>query len=408
MSNLAEVKPGIWWVGAVDWDERNIHGQLTDYGTSYNAYVILDEHPTLIDTVKAPFADELIANIAQVIDLACIEYIVSNHGEMDHSGALPALCAAAPNATVYSTAKNGVKFLEGEFGRTITLPIVGVKSGDVLDLGARTLQFVETPLVHWPDNMVTYCVEEKLLFSNDAFGQHYGTRGRFDDEVPYDELMRQVSIYYANIVAPFSKMVASALKKLALFDIETIAPAHGVIWRSHVEDVLAAYGRFARQEHGNDAVMVYDSMWGSTEKMARCIAGAFEKAGVRTHVYDLKDGRFSDALTDLLDAKYLVVGSPTRNNAMLPNIAYFMCEVRGLFPKGDRVGVAFGSYGWAPTGQTEVAGALEAAGYAQPFGVLSCNWVPDEADLAELEERIASGLAAEGAEGADEVVAAEA
>ncbi len=391
-----EVKSGIWWVGAVDFDMRNIHGQMTDFGTSYNAYLILDEHPTLIDTVKAPFADALLDNVAKLIDPAQVEYVIANHGELDHAGSLPQICAAMPNATIYASVK-GTKFLAGELGDALTLPVVGVKTGDELNIGARTLSFVETSMVHWPDSMVTYCAADKILFSNDAFGQHYGTEGRFDDQVPYDELMRQVAIYYANIVVPFSRMVAGVLGRCKALDFDTIAPAHGVIWRTHVADILNVYERYATQEHGTDAVVVFDSMWESTEKMAHAIAQGFERAGVKAHVYDLKDGRYSDALADLLDATFIAVGSPTRNNTMLPPVAYFLCELKGLFPKSDRKALAFGSYGWAPSGPKAVAAELEAAGYEQPFGLITHNWVPTDADLeaiaASVEEGVRASLA---------------
>ena len=382
-----EVKPGIWWVGAVDFDMRNIHGQMTDCGTSYNAYLILDEHPTLIDTVKAPFADALLDNVAKLIDPAKVEYVIANHGELDHAGSLPRICEAMPNATIYASTK-GTKILAGELGEGLTLPVVGVKTGDELNIGARTLSFVETPMVHWPDSMVTYCAADKVLFSNDAFGQHYGTEGRFDDEVPYDQLMREVAIYYANIVVPFSKMVGGVLAKCQGLDFDTIAPAHGVIWRSHVADILETYARYAAQSHGNDAVVVFDSMWDSTDKMAHAVARGFEQAGVKAHVYDLKDGRYSDALADLLDAVYVAVGSPTRNNTMLPPVAYFLCELKGLFPKSDRKALAFGSYGWAPSGPKEVAASLEAAGYEQLGEPIACNWVPSQADLDDIAARV--------------------
>lgn len=392
MGKPVEIKPNIWWVGAVDFDMRNIHGQVTDSGTSYNAYLILDEHPTLIDTVKAPFADELLDNIRQLIDPAKIEYVVANHGEMDHSGSIAAVCQASPRATIVCTGK-GEKILRGEFHEDISLPVRTVKTGDTINLGAHTLSFTEVPMVHWPDSMVTYCAEEKLLFSNDAFGQHYGTVERFDDEVPADTLERMVAIYYANIVEPFNRQVGAALKKLAPLDIQMIAPSHGVVWRTHVADIIARYEGFAADAHGNDAVIVYDSMWGSTEKMAQAIAAGFERAGMKVHVYDLKEGRFSDALTDVLDASFVCVGSPTRNNTMLPYASYFLTELAGLFGKNDRKGLAFGSYGWAPAGPKAIAKQLEEMGYEQPISPIMFNWVPTEADLEAMTNRIAQEFA---------------
>ena len=386
-----EVKPGVWWVGGIDWNERNFHGYSTDRGSTYNAYLIVDDHPTLIDTCKAPFADDLIERISHVIDPSAIEYVVANHVEMDHSGGLPRVMAAAPNAKVYASAEWGVKGLRAHYGDIAEY--VGVKTGDELNIGARTLRFVETLMVHWPDNMVTFSPQDKILFSNDAFGQHFASSMHFDDEVGLPEVMAQAQKYYANIVMPYSHMVRRALDACSGLDFDMIAPSHGVIWRSHVADILAKYDRWADQETDEYALVVYDTMWHSTEAMAMQIAETFIEAGIPVRIFDLKVNHISDIMTELLDAKYLAVGSPTLNNTMMPTVAAFLCYVKGLAPRVSRVGIPFGSSGWSSKGPDAVAAALQDAGFSLDFGTLSCTWIPDDDVLKGIEKTVAEGLA---------------
>ena len=385
-----EVKPGIWWVGGIDWNERNFHGYSTEKGSTYNAYLIVDEHPTLIDTCKKPFADDLIERISHIIDPSRIEYVIANHVEMDHSGSLPRIMEAAPGATIYASAEWGVKGLKAHYGDAYTY--VGVKTGDSLCIGRRTLQFVETLMVHWPDNMVTFCPEDKILFSNDAFGQHFASSMHFDDEVGLPAVMEQAQKYYANIVMPYSHMVRRALDACAGLDFDMIAPSHGIIWRSHVADILEKYNAWANQEYGEYALVVYDSMWHSTEAMGRQIAEAFIEKGIPVRLFDLKANHISDIITELLEARYLAVGSPTLNNTMMPTVASFLCYVKGLTPRKSRVGIPFGSYGWSPKGPEAVAAALADAGYTLDFGTITCNWVPKEEDLASIERVIGEGI----------------
>ena len=385
-----EVKPGIWWVGGIDWNERNFHGYSTEKGSTYNAYLIVDEHPTLIDTCKKPFADDLIERISHIIDPSRIEYVIANHVEMDHSGSLPRIMEAAPGATIYASAEWGVKGLKAHYGDAYTY--VGVKTGDSLCIGRRTLQFVETLMVHWPDNMVTFCPEDKILFSNDAFGQHFASSMHFDDEVGLPAVMEQAQKYYANIVMPYSHMVCRALNACAGLDFDMIAPSHGIIWRSHVADILEKYNAWANQEYGEYALVVYDSMWHSTEAMGRQIAEAFIEKDIPVRLFDLKANHISDIITELLEARYLAVGSPTLNNTMMPTVASFLCYVKGLTPRKSRVGIPFGSYGWSPKGPEAVAAALADAGYTLDFGTITCNWVPKEEDLASIERVIGEGI----------------
>ncbi len=269
-----------------------------------------------------------------------------------------------------------------------------MKTGDTLCIGKRTLTFVQTPMVHWPDNMVTLDVEDRILFSNDAFGQHFASSKRFDDENDYSEIMKQARKYYANIVLPYRAQAAAAVKAVRGIQdqIDLIAPAHGVIWRSHVADILDAYEQvFTSGKLVDKAVVAYDTMWQSTDKMAHAIADAFLAEGVEVHLFDLKDTHPSDVMLYLMDAKYVAVGSPTLNSQMLANVAGFLTYMKGLSPKAnnaERIGIAFGSYGWAPLGPKNVQAELEAAGFQMPLPVQAINWIPSQDQLDALRDAV--------------------
>ncbi|WP_165173199.1 FprA family A-type flavoprotein [Adlercreutzia sp. ZJ242] len=393
MLRALEIKPDVYWVGGIDWNERNFHGYTTDRGSTYNAYLILDEHVTLIDTCKPEFADELIERISDIIDPARIEYVVSNHVEQDHSGAIPAVMERAPHAKIVTSSPHGLKGLAAHYGDAYEY--VPVKTGDILCIGKRTLAFTATVMVHWPDNMVTYSPHDKILFSNDAFGQHFASSKHFDDEVGLPEVLAQAKKYYANIVMPYSRHVVRALGALADADIDMIAPSHGVIWRSHVPEIMAEYARWSSLEPEEYAVVVYDSMWHTTEAMAHQIVEAFIEAGTPTRLFDLKANHISDIMTEVLPAKYVAVGSPTLNNGMMPTVAAFLCYLKGLSPKGGwpgRVGIPFGSFGWGKNGPDEVAESLEKCGFDLAFGTLTHQWTEDEEGLGQLHEAVLAGL----------------
>ena len=392
MLHAVEVKPDVYWVGGVDWNERNFHGYTTDRGSTYNAYLIMDEQPTLIDTCKPAFADALVERVREVVDPARIEHIVANHVEQDHSGALPALCALAPNARIYASAPHGVSGLAAHYGDRGYVP---VKTGDTLAIGKRTLTFTQTVMVHWPDNMVAYSDADRILFSNDAFGQHFASSKRFDDEVGLPEVLAQAKKYYANIVMPYSRHVQRALGALGGLDIDMIAPSHGVVWRSHVPEILDTYACWSSLAPEDYAVVVYDSMWHTTEAMAREILEAFIECGVPARLFDLKANHISDIMTEVLSAKYVAVGSPTLNNGMMPTVAAFLCYLKGLSPKTGwegRVGIPFGSYGWGKNGPDEVAEALEKCGFDLALGTLAHQWTADAASLEELQRAVVDGV----------------
>lgn len=382
MLNAIEISPKVWWIGGIDWNERLFHGYTTERGITYNAYLIMDEKITLIDTCKATFADELVQRISQVVDPAKIDVVITNHVEMDHSGSLPVIHKIAPNAEIYASAGAGVNELRAHFGIEAT----PVKTGDTLCIGERTLSFVTTPMVHWPDNMVTYSDVDKILFSNDAFGQHFATTKRFDDENDMCEVMKQAKKYYANIVWPYGMQAGRALAAVKGLELKMIAPSHGCIWRSHIDEIIAKYEEWTTYQTQEKAVVVFDSMWHSTESMAREICDAFIAEGISAQLIDVKSTHISDIMLYMCDAKYVAVGSPTLNSNMLPTVASFLTYMRGLSPKNEqRIGLAFGSYGWAPLGPKQVYAELENAKFQLPVPVVAQQWVPSEENLAELQ-----------------------
>lgn len=383
--NCVEVKKGIYFVGAVDWNVRSFHGYSTNRGATYNAYLIIDEKITLIDTVKAPFADELIRRISSIVDPEKIDYIISNHVEMDHSGAIPAIMKVAKNATIITSAPSGLKGLQAHYGSDYNY--MSVKAGDTLSLGERSLTFVATPMLHWPDNMVTYCPEEKILFSNDAFGQHFASSKHFDVDVNLEEVYQEAKKYYANILMLYGKQAAKALEIVRSLDLEMICPSHGIIWTEHIPEILDKYEEFATGGAKEKALIVYDSMWHSTEKMAHAILEGFAKKGMETKLYDLKENHISDIMTEVLDAKYIAVGSPTLNNTMMPTVASFLCYMEGLHPENKKA-FAFGSYGWGGQAVAKIQDKLKEIGLEVICDPIKANYIPSEETLNEIENKV--------------------
>ena len=385
MLNAIEISPKVWWVGGIDWNERLFHGYTTERGITYNAYLILDEKVTLIDTTKITFADELEQRIGQVIDPSKIDVVITNHVGMDHSGSLPVIHKLAPNAEIYASAPAGVKEIYAHYG----IEVKGVKTGDTLNIGERTLSFVQTPMVHWPDNMVTYSDKDQILFSNDAFGQHYATTKRFDDENDRCELFKQAKKYYANIVWPYGAQAHKALEAVKGLDLKMIAPSHGCIWRSYIAEILEDYEAWTTYQTQDKAVVVFDSMWHSTDKMAREICDAFLNEGISAQLIDLKNNHISDIMLWMCDAKYVAVGSPTLNSNMLPTVAAFLTYMRGLSPRNQqRIGLAFGSYGWSPLGPKQVYDEMVKDKFDMAAPVIAQQWIPSKEDLTNLQTQV--------------------
>jgi flavorubredoxin len=386
-----KLRENIYWVGGIDWDLRNFHGYLTQRGSTYNAYLIIDEKITLIDNVKYYLYDEMIQRISHIIDPAKIDYIVQNHVEMDHSGGMEYLMKAIPNAKIFSNAM-GIKGLKLHFKKDWNFQ--EVKTGDVIQLGKHSLSFLTTPMVHWPDNMVTYCPEEKILFSNDAFGQHIASSERLVADYPLSIVMEEARKYYANIVLPYGKQVQKVLETAKTLDIEMIAPSHGLIWTDHIGEIINAYHDWAYNvANPRKALIIYDTMWHSTQKMAYAIADAFENLGVHIRMYNLQENHISDIMTQIITAKYICVGSPTLNSSILPTVAGFLYYLKGLSPK-DRVGLAFGSYGWG--GQSvdivhNLLGDAKECGFTM-LDPIKIQYIPDEEALKNITKHVEENI----------------
>ena len=394
MDKSVALKEGVFWVGAVDWNVREFHGYSTSRGTTYNAYLVKAEKTALVDTVKAEFFPELMAQIKAVMDPAEIDYLVVNHVEMDHSGALPLFMEIASRAQIVAT-DNGIKGLARHYRQD--WPTLKVRTGDEISLGGKTLQFLEAYMLHWPDSMFTYLKEDKVLLPNDGFGQHYASHQRFDDEIDNLELtMEEAAKYFGNILMPLAPLIPPLLKKVEKMglQIDMIAPSHGIIWRSHIGKILQAYKDWSTGVARDQALIIYDSMWGSTEAMAKAIAQGMSRVGLENKLIHLRKNHYSDIVKEILTAKVLVIGSPTINEGVFPSVALLLSYLKGLHPLKKR-GMAFGSYGWSGEATKVVEAEMKAMGIEILEPGLGVVYVPGEEELQqcmELGERIAGSM----------------
>ena len=374
-----KIAEGVYDVGVIDWNIRDFHGYSTYRGTSYNAFLVIDEKVALIDTVKAPFADELLGNISQIIDPQKIDYVISNHTEMDHSGSLPRIMQAVGENKPLYCSKLGAKNLASHFPNAWNYH--PVKDGEELSLGKRTLSFMETRMIHWPDSMFSYLKEDHILFSSDGFGQHYAGFDKFDDQAG-SEAMVQAKKYYANILLLYAPRILKLIEKVVAsgIQIDIICPDHGVIWRKEPAKIIDMYLKWSRQETEKKAVVIYDTMWKSTEIMAKAIAEGISLTGVMVKPIHIRSSHRSDIMTDVLDSAAVVVGSPTLNNQMFPTVADVLTYMKGLKPVG-RIGGAFGSYGWSGESVRLVAAELEAMKFQMIDAGPRIQYVPGGDDI---------------------------
>jgi len=345
--HITEIADRIHWVGVVDWNLRDFHGFTTSKGGTYNAFVMDGGEPVLIDTVKAPFKDAFLEKVRSVVDLRKIKHFIVNHIEPDHSGSFPATMELLPNATIYASenARAGLHRYY-DFDRKIRV----VKTGETLKAGNRIFQFVETPMAHWPDSMISYMPEERVLFSSDIFGQLIAMSERFDDEIdpPYDD----AALYYANIIFPFNHVVLKTLGLLPKLKIapELILPDHGIFWRKHIGDIVDRYRSWASGECAQGALILYDSMWGSTEIMANGLYDALVNRGLKVRKLHIRSNPFSRIVTEILFSKAVLIGTPTINNTLFPTVGHVLIYLQGLNPGPGRLWGTFGSYGWGGGG----------------------------------------------------------
>lgn len=356
-----KIKNNIYSVGVIDKDIRIFHGYYTPIGTTYNSFLVIDEKITLVDFVKEHFTDEFLKNIEEVLQGRTIDYIICNHVEPDHSGALPKVTEKYPEAIIYGTA-NCQKGLKAYYP-TAKYNFNVVKMGDTLNTGKYNFKFIPMPMVHWPDSMSTYLDEEKILFSNDAFGQHMGTGEVLDTNCGLEKLLDRAADYYANIVLPFGMQVNKLIESVSPLDIQMVCPSHGVVLTKYLPEMLQKYVSWSKNETNEKKVLiVYDTMWGTTKKLAEQLKQEYTENGFNVEVINLTEKHYSHAMAKLLEAKYIFVGSPTLNNQMLPSVIAFLTYMKGLKPKG-RVGKAFGSYGWSGESISQINDLLLSCGF---------------------------------------------
>jgi flavorubredoxin len=381
-----ELVKGVSWIGVVDWGLRHFHGfeLSTHRGSTYNAYLVRDEKIAVVDTVWGPFSEQFIENLRELVDPARIDYVVANHAESDHSGSLPSLMRLAPNATLVCSRK-GAESIPGHYHEN--WPTKVVKTGDSIRLGAKSLVFVEAPMLHWPDSMFTYVTGANLLLSNDAFGQHYATSFRFNDQVDQVELFQEAQKYYANILTPFSELVLKKIEEvLALkLPVDMICPSHGVLWRKDPLQIVRKYQEWARQVPERRAVILFDTMWNGTRRMAEAISAGLSAEGVPAVLFSMAESDRNDVIAEVFRAHTVFVGSPTLNRGLLPTIMPVLEDLKGLRFR-NKIAAGFGTYGWSGESLAIIEEHLKSCGFAMPVPGVKAMWQPGKDDLARCED----------------------
>ncbi len=376
-----KIVDGVYWVGVADWGLRHFHGfeLSTHKGSSYNSYLIKDEKIALIDTVWEPFAEEFLSKLQRVVDLESIDYVIANHGEVDHSGALPALMEKIPEATLVVSPR-GEESLRYHYHQDWNFQVV--KTGDRISLGRKELVFIEAPMLHWPDSMFTYLTEDNILMSNDAFGMHYASSGLFDDLVDMEEVLREAVKYYANILTPFSRQVVKKIEELKKMEVpvDIIAPSHGIIWRKDPGKIIDLYYRWGRGESQERIIIAYDTMWEATARMAYAIEEGIHEEGIDCRLLPLAVTDRNDVVAEVFQARGLLLGSPTFNRSILPTVAPFLEEVKGLRFQ-NKLGAAFGSYGWSGEAVSILEKNLKEAGIEVLQEGINVKFQPNQEDL---------------------------
>ena len=381
-----QLKDGVEWVGVVVWGLREFHGHelSTHRGSSYNSYLIRDDKTVLVDTVWEPFREEFMDKLRDAVDPDEIDIVVANHSEIDHSGALPDVMRECPNATLV-TSERGEESIRGHYHEDWNFRTVN--TGDSIDIGENELMFVEAPMLHWPDSMFTYLTGKNILMPNDAFGQHYATGYRFNDQVDQEELWEEALKYYVNILTPFSALVEKKIQEVLELGlpVDIIAPSHGVIWRDNPMQIVEKYREWAAQEPEERATVVYDSMWDATRRMADAIGEGLADEGIEHKVIDAAQTDRNDLLVEVFKSRTLAVGSPTFNSGVLPTIAPLCQDLQGLKFK-NKIGAAFGSYGWSGEATRHIQEHLEQADFEVLDDPLAVKWQPNREDLEKCRE----------------------
>jgi len=390
MRNMSfKIKNNVFWVGKIDWELRKFHGNeySTHRGSTYNSYLIKEEKNVLIDTVWMPFSKEFVKNLSKEIDLDKIDYVIANHAEIDHSGALPELMEHIPNTPIYCTA-NGVKSLKGHYHKDWNFQVV--KTGDTLDLGNdKQLVFVEMKMLHWPDSMACYMTNDNILFSNDAFGQHYASEFMYNDLVDQNELFTECIKYYANILTPFSSLVDKKIKEVLSLNlpIDIIATSHGVIWRDNPTQIVEKYLAWANNYQENQITILYDTMWDGTKRMAEAISKGIVDTdkNVNVKLYKVAGSDKNDIITEIFKSKTILVGSPTIGGGILSSIAEILEMIKGLRFKNKKA-ASFGCYGWSGESIKVIIEHLEKGGFSIINDGIRALWNPDQESIEKCVE----------------------
>ncbi|MFN8576742.1 MAG: anaerobic nitric oxide reductase flavorubredoxin [Candidatus Sericytochromatia bacterium] len=374
-----KIKNNVYCVGNIDWELQSYQGYKysTHRGSSYNSYLIKEEKIALIDTVWETFSNQFVENLANEIDLNKIDYIIMNHGEKDHSGALPELMSHIPDKPIYCT-KNAIKSLKGQYHKDWNFNIV--KTGDTLSLGNKELIFVEMQMLHWPDSMLCYLTGDNLLFSNDAFGNHYATGLLYNDQVNQGELFEECIKYYSNILTPYNKLVINKIKEILSLNLplDMICPSHGVIWRNQPEQIIEQYLKWADDYQENQITIIYDTMWNGTRLMAEQISEGIKKTDkdVNVKLMHLSKRDKNDVITEIFKSKAILVGSPTANGGILTSVSAILELIKGLKFKKKKA-ATFGCYGWSGEATKIISDSLEKSGFEIVNEELKVNWSPD-------------------------------
>lgn len=383
---ITELTKGVYWVGVVDWGLRHFHGYelSTHRGSSYNSYLIMDEKTVLVDTVSAPFQDEFMENVRQLVDPAKIDIVVANHSESDHSGALPAIMKVATNATLV-VSRRGKESIEGHYHQPWNFK--PVQTGDKINIGKNDLVFIEAPMLHWPDSMFTYLTGKNVLMPNDAFGQHYANTYRFNDEVNQDELYQEAFKYFANILMPFCPMILKTIDEvLALkLPVDIIGPSHGIIWRKDPLQIVKKYQQWASQVPEKTAVILYDTMWEGTRRMAEAIAEGLTAEGIQSKLLHMAVTDRNDVIAEIARARAVIIGSPTMNNGLLPTIMPILEDIKGLKFQ-NKIGAAFGCYGWSGESVGLIEEHLRQSKIPLAAEGIKAKWQPRPDDLAKCRD----------------------
>ncbi|WP_326907326.1 anaerobic nitric oxide reductase flavorubredoxin [Sedimentibacter sp. MB31-C6] len=380
---MFKITDTVSWVGKIDWELIRFHGDeySTHKGSSYNSYLIKDEKTVLIDTVWQPFSKEFVANLKNEVDLKKIDYIIMNHSEVDHAGALADLMKEIPDTPIYCT-KNGVKIIKGLHHKDWNF--VEVKTGDTLDIGKNKLVFVEARMLHWPDTMMTYMSGENILFSNDAFGQHYASELMYNDKVDNDELYYEAIKYFANILTPFSKFVINKIDEVVALNIpiNMICPSHGVIWRDNPSQIINKYVEWAKGYQENQITIIYDTMWNGTRRMAETIAEGIKAKDddIAIKIYNCAKRDKNDIITEIFKSKMILVGSSTINNGILSATAGLLEMIKGL-KFINKKAAAFGCYGWSGESIKIITEELQKAKFEVISDGIRELWMPDDEAL---------------------------